>query len=175
MLGGHSHDSADQVDETAVPLLAAFWLARRPANDRYTDGFGRAEDVGGLFVVAMIALSSALAAYEAINRLVHPQPVTNLWVVATAALVGFGGNELVARYRIQVGRRIGSAALVADGLHARADGFTSLAVLVGAGGGDVRRPGPRGRPPCRGAPGDLCAATQRRDRPREPARRSLGA
>jgi divalent metal cation (Fe/Co/Zn/Cd) transporter len=82
----------------------------------------------------MIALSGALAGYEAITRLLHPQAVTNLWAVAAAAVVGFLGNELVAHYRILVGRRIGSAALVADGLHARADGFTSLAVLLGAGG-----------------------------------------
>jgi cation diffusion facilitator family transporter len=87
-----------------------------------------------LFVVAMIALSSVVAGYEAIGRLVHPRDVSHLWAVAAAALVGFCGNEIVARYRIQVGRRIGSAALVADGLHARTDGFTSLAVLLGAAG-----------------------------------------
>jgi cation diffusion facilitator family transporter len=69
-----------------------------------------------------------------IGRLIHPRAVTHLWVVAAAAVVGFVGNEVVARYRITVGRRIGSAALVADGLHARTDGFTSLAVLLGAGG-----------------------------------------
>lgn len=132
LLGDTLHNVADAL--TAVPLLFAFWLARRPANDRYTYGYGRAEDLAGLFVIAMIALSSALAAYEAITRLLHPQAVSNLWAVAAAAVVGFAGNELVARYRIQVGRRIGSAALVADGLHARTDGFTSLAVLLGAGG-----------------------------------------
>lgn len=132
LLGDTLHNVADAL--TAVPLLIAFWLARRPANDRYTYGYGRAEDLAGLFVVAMIALSSVLAAYEAIRRLLDPQAVTNLWAVAAAAVVGFAGNELVARYRIQVGRRIGSAALVADGLHARTDGFTSLAVLLGAAG-----------------------------------------
>jgi cation diffusion facilitator family transporter len=172
LLGGHSHDAADQialfislaglgvtaalqavvvvisgsvallgdtlhnvVDAlTAVPLLVAFTLARRPANKRYTYGYGRAEDLGGLFVIAMILLSSVLAAYEAIDRLVNPREVHHLWAVAAAALVGFLGNEVVARYRIRVGRQIGSAALVADGLHARTDGFTSLAVLLGAGG-----------------------------------------
>jgi cation diffusion facilitator family transporter len=117
-----------------VPLLIAFRLARRPATIRYTYGYGRAEDLAGLFVVAMITLSSVLAATEAIDRLIHPQNVTHLWAVALAAVAGFAGNELVARYRIGVGRRIGSAALVADGLHARTDGFTSLAVLLGAGG-----------------------------------------
>lgn len=132
LLGDTLHNVADAL--TAVPLLIAFWLARRPPNSRYTYGYGRAEDLAGLFVVAMITLSSVLAGYEAISRLVDPKPVTNLWAVAGAGVVGFLGNELVARYRIQVGRRIGSAALVADGLHARTDGFTSLAVLLGAGG-----------------------------------------
>jgi cation diffusion facilitator family transporter len=132
LLGDTLHNIADAL--TAVPLLVAFTLARRPPTKRYTYGYGRAEDLGGLFVIAMIALSSALAAYEAIDRLLRPRPVTHLWAVAGAALVGFAGNEIVARYRIRVGRHIGSAALVADGLHARTDGFTSLAVLLGAGG-----------------------------------------
>lgn len=132
LLGDALHNVADAL--TAVPLLVAFRLARRPATKRYTYGYGRAEDLGGLFVIAMIALSSALAAYEAVDRLLHPRDVTDLWAVALAAVVGFAGNEIVARYRIGVGRRIGSAALVADGLHARTDGFTSLAVLIGAAG-----------------------------------------
>jgi cation diffusion facilitator family transporter len=132
LLGDTLHNVADAL--TAVPLLVAFTLARRPANKRYTYGFGRAEDLAGLFVIAMITLSSVLAAYEAIDRLLNPHGVSHLWAVAGAALVGFLGNEIVARYRINVGRRIGSAALVADGLHARTDGFTSLAVLIGAGG-----------------------------------------
>jgi cation diffusion facilitator family transporter len=132
LLGDTLHNVADAL--TAVPLLVAFTLARRPPNTRYTYGYGRAEDLGGLFVIAMIALSSVLAAYEAIDRLLHPRQVSHLWAVAMAAVIGFLGNEVVARYRIRVGRRIGSAALVADGLHARTDGFTSLAVLLGAGG-----------------------------------------
>ncbi|MFL6162182.1 MAG: cation diffusion facilitator family transporter [Jatrophihabitantaceae bacterium] len=132
LLGDTLHNLADAL--TAVPLLIAFRLARRPPTKRYTYGYGRAEDLGGLFVIAMITLSAVLAAYEAIDRLIHPRPVTHLWVVAAAAVVGFIGNEWVARYRMRVGRRIGSAALVADGLHARTDGFTSLAVLFGAGG-----------------------------------------
>ena len=132
LLGDTLHNFADAL--TAVPLLVAFALARRPPSKRYTYGYGRAEDLGGLFVVAMIALSSALAAYESIRRLISPERVTHLWAVAGAALIGFLGNELVARYRIRIGHRIGSAALVADGLHARTDGFTSLAVLLGAGG-----------------------------------------
>jgi cation diffusion facilitator family transporter len=132
LLGDTLHNVADAL--TAVPLLIAFRLARRPSTTRYTYGYGRAEDLGGLFVIAMIALSSIVAGGEAIDRLIHPRAVTHLWFVALAAVIGFAGNEFVARYRVRVGRRIGSAALVADGLHARTDGFTSLAVLVGAGG-----------------------------------------
>lgn len=132
LLGDTLHNVADAV--TAVPLLIAFWLAKRPANDRYTYGYGRAEDLAGLFVIAMITLSSVVAGWEAISRLLHPRDVSYLWAVALAGLIGFVGNELVARYRIQVGRQIGSAALVADGLHARTDGFTSLAVVAGAAG-----------------------------------------
>ncbi|MDQ2738723.1 MAG: cation diffusion facilitator family transporter [Actinomycetota bacterium] len=132
LLGDTLHNVADAL--TAVPLLIAFTLVRRPPTKKYTYGYGRAEDIGGLFVIAMMLLSSVLAAYEAIYRLLHPQQVYYLWAVAAAGLVGFVGNEIVARYRIRVGRQIGSAALVADGLHARTDGFTSLAVLLGAGG-----------------------------------------
>ena len=132
LLGDTFHNVADAL--TAVPLLIAFALGRRAASKRFTYGYGRAEDLAGLFVIAMIALSAVLAAYEAVRRLLHPQDVSHLWAVAAAAVVGFLGNELVARYRIRVGRQIGSAALVADGLHARTDGFTSLAVLLGAGG-----------------------------------------
>ena len=132
LLGDTLHNFADAL--TAVPLLIAFTLARRPPTKRYTYGYGRSEDIAGLFVIAMMTLSSVLAAYIAIDRLIHPQTVTHLWAVAAAGLVGFVGNEVVARYRIRVGRQIGSAALVADGLHARTDGFTSLAVLLGAAG-----------------------------------------
>src|SRR6185369_9757950 len=99
---------------------------------RYTYGFGRAEDIAGLIVIAVIAASAAAAGYEAIRRLLHPGTVGHLWAVAIAGLIGVIGNQLVARYRITVGRRIGSAALVADGLHARTDGYTSLAVVLGA-------------------------------------------
>jgi cation diffusion facilitator family transporter len=132
LLGDTLHNVADAL--TAVPLGLAFLVGRRAANRRYTYGYGRAEDLAGIVIVLVIAASAALAAWQAVDRLLHPAPVRNLWAVAVAALVGFAGNELVARYRIRTGRRIGSAALVADGLHARTDGFTSLAVLVGAGG-----------------------------------------
>jgi cation diffusion facilitator family transporter len=132
LLGDTLHNVADAL--TAVPLGVAFLVGRRKANRRYTYGYGRAEDLAGIVIVVLIAASAALAAGVAVDRLLHPAPVHNLPAVAAAALVGFAGNELVARYRISVGRRIGSAALVADGLHARTDGFTSLAVLLGAGG-----------------------------------------
>ncbi|KJE19940.1 cation diffusion facilitator family transporter [Frankia torreyi] len=132
LLGDTLHNVADAL--TAVPLLIAFAVARRPATARFTYGFGRAEDLAGLAVLAMITLSCALATWASIYRLVHPEHVDHLGAVAAAAVVGFVGNEIVARYRIRVGHQIGSAALVADGLHARTDGFTSLAVLFGAAG-----------------------------------------
>ena len=132
LLGDTLHNAADAL--TAVPLGIAFVVGRRPPTHRYTYGYGRAEDLAGIVIVVVIAASSALAAYAAITRLAHPRPVTGLLAVAAAAVIGFTGNEVVARYRIRVGRRIGSAALVADGLHARTDGFTSLAVLLGVGG-----------------------------------------
>ncbi|MFG1861333.1 cation diffusion facilitator family transporter [Microbispora bryophytorum] len=132
LLGDTLHNAADAL--TAVPLGIAFLLGRRPPTRRYTYGYGRAEDLAGVVIVAAIAASSIAAAYAAIGRLLEPREVSHLGAVAAAALVGFAGNELVARHRIRVGREIGSAALVADGLHARTDGFTSLAVLAGAGG-----------------------------------------
>ncbi len=132
LLGDTIHNLADAL--TAVPIAIAFVLGRRAATRRYTYGYGRDEDLAGIVVVLLIAASAAFAGYEAITRLLHPQPVGYLWAVAAAGVVGFVGNELVAEYRIRVGQRIGSAALVADGLHARTDGFTSLAVVLGAGG-----------------------------------------
>lgn len=126
------HNFADAL--TAVPLWIAFALGAKPATRRYTYGFGRVEDLAGSFVVAMITMSAIIAGYEAIARLIHPQQIEHVGWVALAGLVGFIGNEWVALYRIRVGHRIGSAARIADGLHARTDGFTSLAVLCSAGG-----------------------------------------
>jgi cation diffusion facilitator family transporter len=124
------HNFSDAL--TAIPLWIAFVLGRKAATRRYTYGYGRAEDLAGLFVILMIALSAVIAGYEAIRRLIDPIAIDHLgWVIA-AGVVGFIGNELVAVFRIRVGRQIGSAALVADGLHARTDGFTSLAVVFGA-------------------------------------------
>lgn len=132
LLGDTLHNAADAL--TAVPLAVAFLAGRRPATRRYTYGYGRAEDLAGIVIVLVMAASCAAAAWEAVARLESPRAVSNLLAVALAAVVGFAGNEFVAGYRIRVGRRIGSAALVADGLHARTDGFTSLAVLLGVGG-----------------------------------------
>lgn len=132
LLADTVHNLSDAL--TAVPLWIAFVIGRRAANRRYTYGYGRAEDLAGLFIVGMIALSAVVAGVEAVRRLIDPQPIQHVGWVALAGLVGFLGNELVAVYRIRVGRQIGSAALVADGVHARTDGFTSLAVLVGAAG-----------------------------------------
>jgi cation diffusion facilitator family transporter len=130
LLADAIHNFADAL--TAVPLGIAFVVGRRVATKRYTYGYGRAEDLAGIVIVAVISLSSAVAAWAAIDRLLHAHPVHNVAWVIVAGLIGFVGNELVAGYRIRVGRQIGSAALVADGLHARTDGLTSLAVVVGA-------------------------------------------
>lgn len=132
LLADTIHNFSDAL--TAVPLWVAFALSRRSANNRYTYGYGRVEDLAGLFIVAMIALSAIVAGVEAVRRFFDPQPLQNLGWVLAAGLIGFAGNELVAVYRIRVGRQIGSAALVADGVHARTDGFTSLAVVVGVVG-----------------------------------------
>ena len=119
---------------TAIPLWIAFALARLKPNKRYTYGYGRVEDLAGITIVLIILFSAIVAGFESVNRLLHPQTVSNVWAVAIAAIIGFIGNETVATFRIRVGKDIGSAALVADGYHARIDGLTSLAVLFGAVG-----------------------------------------
>jgi cation diffusion facilitator family transporter len=130
LLADTIHNFSDAL--TAVPLWIAFILGRKAASRRYTFGFGRAEDLAGLFIVTVVALSAVVAGWQSVDRLIHPQPLQNLGWVMAAGLIGFAGNEAVAIYRIRVGRRIGSAALVADGVHARTEGFTSLAVVLGA-------------------------------------------
>ncbi len=122
------HNIGDALN--SVPLLIAFYLARRLANRRYTFGYARAEDVAGIFIVLSIAFSAAVVIWESIQRLLNPEPMTDLGWVAAAAIIGFVGNEVVALLQIRVGKRIGSAALVADGLHAQIDGLTSLSVLI---------------------------------------------
>ena len=132
LLADTVHNFADAF--TAIPLGFAFWLGRRPATRRFPYGYGRAEDLAGVFIVVLIAASAVFAGWEAVRRLVNPTPVEHVGWVAVAGVVGFVGNELVAVYRTRVGRSIGSAALVADGAHARTDGLTSLAVVAGAAG-----------------------------------------
>jgi cation diffusion facilitator family transporter len=132
LLADTIHNFSDAL--TAIPLWIAFALGTRAATRRYTFGYRRAEDLAGLFVLLMIAGSALLAAYESISRLVNPVVITNIPIVIAAGFIGFAGNEAIALYRLRVGRQIGSAALVADGYHARTDGLTSLAVVAGAVG-----------------------------------------
>ncbi|MGB4333689.1 MAG: cation diffusion facilitator family transporter [Chromatiaceae bacterium] len=129
LLADTIHNFADA--GTSIPLWIAFALAKRGANRRFTYGYGKTEDVAGVIIVAVILFSACVAGYEAILKLISPEPMAHLGWVAVAALIGFIGNEAVAVYRIRVGRDIGSAALIADGQHSRVDGFTSLAVLIG--------------------------------------------
>jgi len=119
---------------TAIPLWIAFAMARRKPSPRFTYGYGRVEDVAGVIIVLTILFSAVVAGYQSLDRLLHPQPVQHLWAVVAASIFGFAGNEAVAVFRIRVGKEINSAALVADGHHARVDGFTSLGVLLGAVG-----------------------------------------
>jgi cation diffusion facilitator family transporter len=130
LLADSIHNLTDAL--TAIPLLVAFRLARKPPSRRYPYGYHRAEDVAGLSIVMLIGVSAVFAGIQALHRLVHPQEVEAVGWVLAAGVVGFAGNEGVARYRVRVGRRIGSAALVADGLHARTDGLASLGVIVAA-------------------------------------------
>src|SRR5215204_79994 len=132
LLADTVHNVGDAL--TAVPLGFAFVLLRRPPTKRLSYGWGRAEDFAGLAVIVIILFSAAYAAYESILRLIEPSAPSHLFATAIAGAVGFVGNEWVAVYRIRSGKRIGSAALVADGYHARVDGFTSLAVVLGVAG-----------------------------------------
>lgn len=132
LLADTIHNVGDAV--TAIPLWVAFVLARRKPSKTFTYGLGRVEDLAGVTIVAIILFSAVFAGYEAVDRLIHPQSIDFIpWVMA-AGVIGFLGNEAVAVFRIRVGREINSAALIADGYHARTDGFTSLAVVLGAVG-----------------------------------------
>jgi cation diffusion facilitator family transporter len=132
LLADTIHNFADAA--TALPLWIAFALARWKPSRRFPYGYGRVEDLAGMVVVLIITFSAVAAGYQAVQRFLHPQEIDFLWAVAAASIVGFAGNEFAAVLRIKVGREINSAALVADGYHARIDGLTSLAVLVGAAG-----------------------------------------
>jgi cation diffusion facilitator family transporter len=129
LLADTIHNFGDAL--TAIPLWIAFVLVRRKPNNRFTYGYGRVEDLAGAFIILVILVSAVTAGYKSIDRFIHPTTVRNLWTVVAAAFIGFLGNEGVARFRIKVGKEINSAALVADGKHARVDGLTSLGVLIG--------------------------------------------
>ncbi|MEX2161873.1 MAG: cation diffusion facilitator family transporter [Anaerolineales bacterium] len=132
LLADTIHNLGDALN--SVPLLIAFWLARRPATKRYTYGFARAEDLGGLLVVASIIFSAAYILWEVAQKFINPAPIQNSGWVVLAAIIGFLGNEAVAALEIRVGSQIGSEAMVVDGRHARIDGLTSLAVLPAVAG-----------------------------------------
>ncbi|MFN0218217.1 MAG: cation diffusion facilitator family transporter [Hyphomicrobium sp.] len=130
LLADTIHNVADAT--TSIPLWIAFKLAQRKPTATFTYGYGRVEDLAGIAIVLVILFSALVAGYQSIERLIHPEPIKFLGWVALAGLVGFIGNEIVAVFRIRVGREINSAALIADGYHARTDGLTSLAVVAGA-------------------------------------------
>ncbi len=132
LLADTVHNFGDMLN--SIPLLIAFYLSRRVATRRYTYGFGRAEDVAGVAIVLSIVFSAGYILWESFGKLLDPQPIDRLPWVAAAAVIGFLGNEAVALFQIRTGNRIGSASLVADGLHARIDGLTSLVVLVAVAG-----------------------------------------
>ncbi len=132
LLADTIHNLGDAL--TAIPLWIAFRLSQWKPNRRFTYGYGRVEDVAGVVIVGTILISAVITGYLSVQRLLHPQPISYVGAVIAASLIGFVGNEAVAIFRIRVGKEIGSAALIADGYHARADGLTSLSVLLGAVG-----------------------------------------
>jgi cation diffusion facilitator family transporter len=138
LLADTVHNLGDALN--SIPLLFAFYLARRAATRRYTYGYGRAEDVAGVIIVLSIVFSAGYILWESFWKLLDPQPIDRLPWVAAAAIIGFLGNEAVALFQIRTGNRIGSDALVADGLHARIDGLTSLVVLVAVAGSALGYP-----------------------------------
>lgn len=138
LLGDTIHNFGDAIN--SIPLLGAFWLANRVANKRYTYGYGRAEDLAGVLIVLSIGFSAFYILWESVNRLFNPVPLNNLGLVAVAAIIGFAGNELAAIIQTRTGKKIGSDAMIANGVHARVDGLTSLAVLVAAIGAFIGYP-----------------------------------
>jgi len=138
LLADTVHNLGDALN--SIPLLFAFYLSRRFATRRYTYGYGRAEDVAGVIIVLSIVFSAGYILWESFSKLLDPQPIERIGWVAAAAVIGFIGNEAVALFQIRTGRRIGSDALVADGLHARIDGLTSLVVLVAVAGSALGYP-----------------------------------
>ncbi len=116
---------------TTVALWIAFVLSNRAANQRYTYGYYRTEDLAGIFIVLVIIASAVAGAWESIQKLTSGSAPTQLLWSMAAALVGVAGNEILAQYKISVGKRINSVPLVADGQHSRIDGLTSLAAFIG--------------------------------------------
>lgn len=132
LLADTIHNLGDAL--TAIPLWIAFRLSQWKPNRRFTYGYGRVEDLAGVTIVGTILISALISGYLSVERLFHPQPVSYIGAVIAAALIGFVGNEVVAIFRLRVGKEIGSTALIADGYHARADGWASLSVVFGAVG-----------------------------------------
>jgi len=119
---------------TTIALAAAFVLSRRAPTRRFPYGYHRGEDLAGLFVLLLIVASAVASGVTSIEHLVHGTHVTAYGAAIAVAVVGFVGNEAVARYKTVAGRRLGSVALVADGEHSRVDGFASLAAAAGVAG-----------------------------------------
>lgn len=132
LMGDTIHNFSDAL--SALPLWLAFFLQKLQPDKRYTHGFGRFEDLAGIFIVASIILSGVVVGFESVMRLIHPEKIQYIPAVIVAAFIGFLGNEAVAMFRLKIGREISSAALVADGYHARLDGLLSLSVVLGCAG-----------------------------------------
>jgi cation diffusion facilitator family transporter len=123
------HNTGDVL--TTVALWIAFALSRRVANQRYTYGYYRAEDLAGIFIVLVIIASAVASTVESLQKLSSGQVPTQIYLSMAAAAIGIVGNEALAQYKITVGKRINSVPLIADGQHSRIDGLTSLAALIG--------------------------------------------
>ena len=135
-LGGSAGLFADALHNlgdvlTTGALWIAFVISSRAANQRYTYGYYRTEDLAGIFIVLVIIASAVAGAVESILKLTSGTPITQIYLSMAAALVGVAGNEILAQYKISVGRRINSVPLIADGQHSRIDGLTSLAAFIG--------------------------------------------
>jgi cation diffusion facilitator family transporter len=116
---------------TTIALWIAFVISNRAANQRYTYGYYRAEDLAGIFIVLVIIASAIASGVESIQKLTSGNIPTQIYLSMAAALIGVAGNELLAQYKISVGKRINSVSLIADGHHSRIDGLTSLAAFIG--------------------------------------------
>jgi cation diffusion facilitator family transporter len=129
LLADTLHNFGDAL--TSLPLWIAFAMARRARSHRFPYGYHRAEDLAGIVILVIILASAVGAAYESLWRLASHAVPRAPYVAMIGTVIGFAGNETVAQLRIRVGKEIGSAALIADGQHARFDALTSLAALAG--------------------------------------------